>query len=177
MNKVNQAVKLTAMPVLPLTMRKRPVLNAALANTKIKTIKPVVKLALPGNPPTLLKLDVPDVLQVNIQAMEVVKIVKVVNTKMKPIKAPVKIVLLVNIQDLVEQKVVMLVVMVNIKMKKVNQAAKLIAMPALPLKLIKQPVPNAALANTKINPTKPVVKLAIPGNPPTLLKLDVPDVL
>jgi hypothetical protein len=65
--------------------------------------------------------------------MEVVKIVKVVNTKMKMIKAPVKIVLLVNIQDLVEQKVVMLVGVVNIKMNRVNQAAKLIAMLVLPL--------------------------------------------
>ena len=62
------------------------------ANTKIKTIKPVVKLANPGNPPTLLKLDVPDVLQVNIQAMEVVKIVKVDNTKMKRIKATVNLI-------------------------------------------------------------------------------------
>ena len=80
-----------------------------MANIKMKTIKLVVKLAMLDIFPTLLKLDVPDVLQVNIQAMEVVKIVKVVNTKMKPIKVPVKIVLLVNIQDLVEQKFVMLV--------------------------------------------------------------------
>ena len=76
--------------------------------------------------PTLLKLDVPDVLQVNTTAMEVVKIVKVVNTKMKRIKATVN----------------------------------LIAMPVLPLILLKRPVPNAALANTKIKPMKPVAKLA-----------------
>ena len=41
--------------------------------------------------------------------MEVVKIVKVDNTKINPIRVPVKIVLLVNIQVLVEQKFVMLV--------------------------------------------------------------------
>ena len=54
--------KLIAMPVLPLTLIKRPVLNAALANTKIKPMKPVVKLAIPGSFPTLLKQDAPDVL-------------------------------------------------------------------------------------------------------------------
>ena len=78
-------------------------------NTKIKMVKPVVKIAIPGSSPTLLEQDAPDVIQVNTTAVEVAKIVKVDNTKINPIRVPVKIVLLVNIQVLVEQKFVMLV--------------------------------------------------------------------
>jgi hypothetical protein len=106
-----------------------PIVVAVIAvpgNIQIPMMRRVVKLAMVGRPPTPLKLDVPDVLQVNTTAMEVVKIVKVVNTKMNWIKTVVN----------------------------------LIAMPVFPSILLKRPVPNAALANTKIKPMQRVAKLA-----------------
>ena len=91
MKTIKASVKIAVL-VPPSTMIKRHVTNAAMANIKMKTIKLVVKLAMLDIFPTLLKLDVPDVLQVNTPAVEVVKIVIVDNTKMKMIKATVNLI-------------------------------------------------------------------------------------
>ena len=57
-------------------------------------------------------------------------------------------------------EVVKIVKVDNTKMKRIKPVANPIATPAPPLIQLKRPVPNAALANTKIKPMKLVAKLA-----------------
>jgi hypothetical protein len=162
----NQVAKTIATPVLSSIRLKRPVPNAALANTKIKTIKPVVKLANPGNPPTLIKLDVPDVLQVNIQAMEVVKNVKVVNTKMKPIKPVANPIVLLVITLQVTKRRVLHVPRANTNPVPTNQVANPIVLLVITLQVTKRRVLLVPRANTNPVPTNQVAKtIATPALP------------
>ena len=109
--------------------------------------------------------------------MEVVKIVKVDNTKIKRIKPVAKTIARPAPPLIQLKRPVPNAALANTKTKPTKPVVNPIATPAPRLIQVKRPVPNAAMANTKIKTIKPVVKLAMMDISPTLLKLDVSDVL